>query len=438
MATRMPAVARAQALARTREAAWTWTRALLCAVAASLLATHAAAADKVHVEFWTMSLKPKFTSWFRDRVARYEASHPNVELEWVDVPWDTLQTKLTAAIVAGSAPALVQLNVPWAYDYALYGALRPIDDLMGEDRTRYTEGSIADVTFNGRLYGFPHYSSVNVMAYNKALFAAAGITSIPTTRDEQLAVAKQIHARTGQYGFSPALGKIAGVFLEEGLPLVQNGKAVFNSPAHVALIAKLADAYRAGGLLKDKLFSEDNYPASIDAYKSGRMAMLEAPPSALTRVRDDAPDIYAVTDVAAVPIGAPGVAAGGWLFHFAMPKGTSGETAREAARFAKFITDDDNELAFAKLAGAFPTTRNAAADPHFRNLRRDAGAYEKAMALGAARMDIVRTLYATGGPGFERLNKRLQDAVEAAIIGRRDIQAALDDAVAFWNRKLAP
>ena len=32
--------------------------------------------------------------------------------------------------------------------------------------------------------------------------------------------------------------------------------------------------------------------------------MLEAPPSALTRVRDDAADIYAVTDVAPVPIGA--------------------------------------------------------------------------------------------------------------------------------------
>jgi putative chitobiose transport system substrate-binding protein len=415
-------------------------RALAFAVGAMVMAVAhgAAAVDKVHVEFWTMSLKPKFTAYFKERVARYEAAHPNVELEWVDVPWDTLQTKLTAAIVAGSAPSLVQLNVPWAYDYALYGALRPIDDLLGEDRARYTEGAIRDVTFNGKTYGFPHYSSVNVMAYNRRLFAQAGITRIPATRDEQLADAKQIKARTGQYGFSPALGKIAGVFLEEGLPLVENGRAVFNSPAHVALIAKLADAYRAGGLLKDKLFSEDNYPASIDAYKSGRMAMLEAPPSALTRVRDDAPDIYAVTDVAPVPIGAPGVTAGGWLFHFAMPRGTEGETAREAARFAKFLTDDDNELAFAKLAGAFPTTRKAAGDPYFQQLRSDGSAYDKAMALGAARMDTVRTLYAAGGPGFERLNKRLQDDVEAAIIGRRDIQAALDDAVAFWNRKLSP
>jgi putative chitobiose transport system substrate-binding protein len=396
------------------------------------------AAGKVHVEFWTMSLKPKFTAYFKTLVTQYTASHPNVELEWVDVPWDTLQTKLTAAIVAGSAPALVQLNVPWAYDYALYGALLPVDELLGKDRDNYTAGAIADLTFKGKVYGFPHYNSVNVMAYNRALFNQAGITRVPTTRAEQLDVAKQIRARTGQYGFSPALGKIAGVFLEEGLPLVENGKAVFNSPAHVALITRFADAYKAGGLLKDKLFSEDNYPASIDAYKSGRIAMLEAPPSALTRVRDDAPEVYAVTDVAPVPIGAPGVAAGGWLFHFAMPKGTTGEVAIEAARFAKFLTNDANQLEFAKLAGTFPTARKAVADPHFQQLRTDAGAYEKAMALGAKRMNIVRTLYVAGIPGFERLNKRLQDAVEAAIIGRRDVKAALDDAAAFWNSKLNP
>ena len=112
--------------------------------------------------------------------------------------------------------------------------------------------------------------------------------------------------------------------------------------------------------------------------------------------------------------------------------------AHEAAKFAKFLTDADNQVAFAKLAGAFPTAKQAIADPHFRSLPMDAGAYEKAMAIGAARMEVVRTLYVSGIPGFERLNKRLQDDVEAAIIGRRDIKAALDDAVAFWNAKLAP
>jgi putative chitobiose transport system substrate-binding protein len=405
-----------------------------CTVALS--ASVAAAPERTHVEFWTMSMKPKFTPFIQALVKQYEAAHPSVELEWVDVPWDVLQTKLTAVIVARSAPALVQLNVPWAYDYSLNGALEPVDELLGTDRAIYTDGAIADVTFNGRIYGFPHYNSVNVMAYNKALFRQAGIAKVPTTFDEQLVVAKTIKAKTGQAGFSPALGKIGGIFLEAGLPLIVNGKAVFNSAAHVALIAKLADAYKAGGLLKDKLFSEDNYPASIDAYKSGRIAMLVAPPSALTRVRDDAPEVYAVTDVVAGPVGASRIAAGGWLFHFAMPRGTVGKVAAEAGQFAKFLTNDENQLQFAKLAGTFPTARKAGADPYFQKLPTDAGAYEKALSIGAKSMDVVRTLYVAGVPGFERLNKRLQDAVEAAIIGRKDIQTALDEAAAFWNSKL--
>jgi putative chitobiose transport system substrate-binding protein len=411
-------------------------RALLAGVLAPLLMPAAIASEPVHVEFWTMSLKPKFTPYFEALVRRYEAQNPGVQLEWVDVPWDVLQTKLTAAIAGGSAPALAQMNVPWAYDYARDGAIRPVDELMGAGRSAYTDGSLQDVTFLGHIYGFPHYNSINVLAYNRTLFAQAGIEHAPGTFTEQLAVAKRIKARTGQAGFSPALGKIAGIFLEEGLPLVEAGRAVFNSPRHVAFLAQLADAYKAGGLLKDKLFSEDNFPASIDAYKAGRLAMLVAPPAALLRVRDDAPEVYASSDVAPAPVGATGIAAGGWLFHFAMPRGIQGRQAQEAARFALFLTNADNQLAFARLAGAFPTATAATRDAYFQSLPLDAGAFPKAVAVGASRMGSVRTLYVAGIPGFERLNKRLEDAVEGAVIGRRDIQEALDAAAAYWNRRL--
>jgi putative chitobiose transport system substrate-binding protein len=411
-----------------------WTIVLAGAVALWLAAA-ATASEPVQIEFWTMSLKPKFTPYFEALVRRYEAQNPGVRLEWVDVPWDVLQTKLTAAIAGGSAPALAQMNVPWAYDYARDGAIRPVGDLMGDGRSMYTDGALQDVTFLGHVYGFPHYNSVNVLTYNRTLFAQAGIEHAPATFLDQLEVAKQIKQRTGQAGFSPALGKIAGIFLEEGLPLVEGGRAVFNSPRHVAFLARLADAYKAGGLLKDKLFSEDNFPASIDAYKAGRLAMMVAPPAALLRVRDDAPDVYALSDVAPAPVGAAGIVAGGWLFHFAMPRGIQGRQAQEAARFALYLTDAENQLAFSRLAGTFPTAKAAVQDPYFQSLP-VADPFSKAVATGASRMGSVRTLYVAGIPGFEQLNKRLQDAVEGAVIGRRNIQEALDAAAAYWNRRL--
>lgn len=409
-------------------------RTLLGLLAAAPWLRPAQAREPLVVEFWTMSLKPKFTAFFEALVQRYEAANPGIRLEWVDVPWDVLQTKLTAAIAAGSPPALAQMNVPWAYDYALHGAIQPVDAWL--DKSVYTEGAIRDLSFKGHVYGFPHYTSVNVMGWHRGLFAQAGLDRAPATIDEQLAMSKQIKARTGVAGFSPALGKIAGIFLEQGLPLVENGRAVFNSPAHAELLAKFADCYRGGGLLKDKLFAQDNFPASIDAYKSGRLAMMVAPPQALTRVRDDAPDVYAQTDVAPVPVGSADIAAGGWLFHFAMPRGSSLEVTQAAGRFAAFLTNDENQLGFAKLARTFPTSRRAGRDAFFRAPSSGGGAAEKGIALGASRMDRVRTLFVAGVPEFERLNKRLQDAVEAGVIGRRDIRAALDDAAAFWDKRL--
>src|ERR1700756_1937137 len=80
---------------------------------------------KQHIEFWTMSLKPKFVPYFDKLVKRYELDNPGVEIEWVDFPGDLIQTKLVTRIVAGTPPALVNLNVPWADEYARDGLIVP-------------------------------------------------------------------------------------------------------------------------------------------------------------------------------------------------------------------------------------------------------------------------------------------------------------------------
>jgi putative chitobiose transport system substrate-binding protein len=119
-----------------------------------------------------------------------------------------------------------------------------------------------------------------------------------------------------------------------------------------------------------------------------------------------------------------------------MPKGTDGAVAREAAAFAKFLTNDVNQLAFAKLAGAFPTSTKAVADPHFQR-------FEPMPARTTRRWRWARNGWTWCGrctsPACpaSNANKRLQDAVEAAIIGRKDVRTALDDAAAFWNGRQA-
>jgi putative chitobiose transport system substrate-binding protein len=405
---------------------------------AALMATAScalAAAPVQKIEFWTFSMKPKFTPYFEDLVRRYEAANPDVRLEWVDFPWDIIQTKLVTRIVAGTPPALVNLNVPWADEFARDGLLQPVDALLPAGR--FMPAALQDLNFGGKTYGFPLYSNVAVIAYNREIFAAAGIPHAPRNLDEQLAFARQIALRTGKAGLCPALAKIDGLMLQQGLPVIAGGRAVFNSPAHVALIRKLADTYRVGGLLKDSLFAEDNFPAAIDAYKGGRLGMLLAPPTALKRIQSDAQDIYAITDVAPAPLGPTGIADGGWLIHFGIPAGVPAAQLPAIGKFARYLTSDENALAFARQASVYPSAARAAADPFFLSVPAGSGAAEKAIAAGAVSMPHARTMYVSGIEDYDELRRVLVKSVEAAVTGRQDIQQALDAAVATWNKKLS-
>ena len=403
--------------------------------AALVMSAALAAPDKI--EFWTFSMKPKFTPYFETLVKNYEAGNPGVKVEWVDFPWDVIQTKLVTRIVAGTPPALVNLNVPWADEFARDGLLTPVDALLADARPRYLASTLEDLTFGGKTYGFPMYSNVAVIAYNTQIFKAAGIPRAPRDLDEQLLFARQIAARTGKAGLCPALSKIDGLMMQQGLAVIQDGKAVFNSPAHVALIKKLADTYQAGGLLKDALFAEDNFPAAIDAYKGGRLGMLLAPPTAVKRIQSDAKDIYAITDVAPAPLGPTGIADGGWLIHFAVPKNVDARLLPAVGKFARYLTNDANQLAFAKQASVYPAMAQAANDPFFTTVPPGAGAAEKAVSAGAVSMPHSHTLYVAGITDYDELRRYLVKAVEAGVTGKQDVKQALDQAVATWNKKLA-
>ncbi|PHV12254.1 extracellular solute-binding protein [Chitinimonas sp. BJB300] len=409
-------------------------------VAASFAASAPAfSAEKQKLEVWTMSLAPKFNDFFKGMLDKYNAQHPNVEVVWTDYPWDVIQTKFTAAVAAGKPPALVNLNVPWTYDYKQDGLIQPLDGLI--DKAQYVAGALQDVQFEGKTWAFPFYNGANVIAYNTDIFKKAGLDpkTPPNSLDMQIAYAKQIKAKTGIAGFAPALGptKVEGFFLQEGLDVIKDGKAVFNSPAHIALVKKLADAYKSGAFLKDSLFSQDNFQVSMAAYNSGRMAMLVSVPSSMTRVRDDAPAIYKVTEVAGAPVGKTGIASGGWMFNYGVAKNVDKALLPEIGKLGNYLTNAENQLAFAKLAGALPTARKAAQHPYFQILPANAGAVEKAIAQAAKNLDNTRTVFLSGVKDSEVLSNKLGAAVELAVTGRKTAKAALDEAANFWNVKLA-
>ena len=82
------------------------------------------------VEFWTMQLQPKFTDYFDQLIADFEAANPDVDVVWVDVPWADMQSKILTAVSAGTAPDVVNLNPDFASQLASRNAWLHLDERL--------------------------------------------------------------------------------------------------------------------------------------------------------------------------------------------------------------------------------------------------------------------------------------------------------------------
>src|SRR5687767_12636449 len=77
----------------------------------------------VRIELWTLALRPRFDAYMQDLVQRFEATHPGVDVVWVDVPFEALSRKLVAAAAAGQAPDVVNFSDAAFARFAALGAL---------------------------------------------------------------------------------------------------------------------------------------------------------------------------------------------------------------------------------------------------------------------------------------------------------------------------
>lgn len=395
----------------------------------------ALAAPQTTLEFWTISLQPFFTDYVNGLVAGYQRANPGVQVKWVDVQFQAIEQKLLAAIAGGVPPDVANLNVEFTGRVAERGALLDMDAAVpAADRAKYFEGLWASGRFKGRSYGIPWYIAPPVLIYNSELFKKAGLNPLdpPATEEAMIQAAKRIKDRGQVYGFMPLIDgtRLMHQFLENGLPVLsENGKrAVFNSPAHVAYLQKYVDLYEKDYFPDDTL--RRGFTGAVERYSAGQLGMLLVGPQFLLRVKESNPEVYAKTFVAPYPMG-KGRVIHAPLMVLAVPKASRHQ--QEAVKFALFVTNDENQLAFSKLTVIFPSTKKAVADPYFK--QRGAGPEWKARAIAADELRFGRDLTVVV-PNQSELDKIFREAVESAFFGKMSPKEALDWAVREWNARL--
>jgi putative chitobiose transport system substrate-binding protein len=407
-------------------------------LAALVLSVVVMAQAQTEIDFWTYYLSPNFDDYFNGLIAQFEAENPDIKVNWTDKQ-DTMERDLAAAISLGNPPDVVNLWSDSTFAGAQNGFLTPLTELPGVtqeflDET-YWENVSSIFTVDGVPYGFPWYGWVDqgVMAYNSELVEQAGVdvASIQTL-DDLLAASATIKEATGSYGWLPPIkdpngASFLGTFFLDGLPITENGQAVFNSPEHVALLQKYIDLMKAGTIPED-LLRKEAFQLTMELYSQGQAAFIVGGPQALTRIKEANADIYGKTMITTAPLGKAGIQTGGGM-DIVVPAASDNKEA--ATEFAKFVTSNAQQVAFAKVVPIVPTTKGAESDPAFATSD-TTDPILIAQAMVGTKGSLINPSF-TPPKNTDDIFKNFNDNIEAAFLGAKTAQEALDDAVEFWN-----
>jgi len=388
------------------------------------------------VEFWTMQLQPDFTNYFNALIATFEAENPGITVRWIDVPWGDMQSKILTAVSAGTAPDVVNLNPDFASQLAGKQAWLSLDDrLTPEQKSRYLDKIWQANTLNGESFGLPWYLTTRVTLYNTELFEAAGITEPPTTYEELAIAAQQIKDATGKYAFFISFvpedaADVLQSFVQMGVPLVDDqGNAAFNTPEGKAVFQYWTDLYQQELLPREVL--TQGHRRAVELYQAGETAILASGAEFLSTIENNAPDIAAAT-ASAPQISGETAKKNVAVMNLVIPRSTDAPEA--ALKFALYVTNDANQLAFAKAANVLPSTTQALADSYFTEPPTDAEPVTLARSVSAGQMADAEVLV----PAMEEV-KTLQKAIytnlQAAMLGQKTVDEAVTDAAAEWDAR---
>ena len=394
------------------------------------------------LNFWTLDLAPKFNAYVLGLIAAWEGQNPGIRVRWTDVPWSSVERKLLAAVFARTAPDLVNLNPPFAANLASKGGLRDLTEVLpagaaGAYLPAIWEAGRQGVGASAEQFAVPWYLTARISMANRRLLERAGYASPPLQWSGVPAYAEAVRRRTGRYALFVTVvpddsAELLEILVQMGVQLLDGQqRAAFNSPAGRRAFAFWSDLYRRG-LLPREVVSQ-GYRRAIELYQSGDLAQVATGPDFLRNLQTNAPGIAAVT-APYVPLSGAGGEANVAVMNLVVPRQSA--LAAEATRFALFLTNGPNQLAFAEQARVLPSNQVALQQLE-ASLEAQLNGKESlvlhARLLSAQTLRRARVLV-PASPGVKRLQAIVYTQLQRAMLGQVDSDAALATAADEWNR----
>lgn len=376
---------------------------------------------KNEVVFWTLQMGD-FSDYMNGVIKDFEKENPDIKIKWVDVPFSEGEKRTLAAILSDCPPDLINLNPDFSAILAQKGTLQKISE---NDTQQFNPEIINSLKYNNELYALPWYATSAITIYNKKLYNKAGFRTPPKTYEELAQTSKKIKDKTNAFAFMPTITEndtMLKILNKYGINSWEN----INSKKSVEIFDSYKELYKLGLIPKETITQTQR--EALEKYMSGQVVFFQSGANFLNMIKENAPEIYENTDVTRQLTGDLGQYDFS-LMNLVIPVKSSHKEA--ALKFALFLTNEENQLALAKLTNVLATNSHALQNMFYQRYENN-DLMSKARVISARQLNKIQPALRQSR-GQKEVNLLINTAVQEILLNKADTQTVLSDVSKKWR-----
>ncbi|WP_430790686.1 ABC transporter substrate-binding protein [Virgibacillus flavescens] len=298
-------------------------------------------------------------------VAAFEEAHPNINVEYREMPADTgaQHDQYVTAFSAQSAEIDVfDADVIWPAEFAQADYALELDRFIekdGIDMNNYFEGTVASGKFNGKQWAMPKFTDAGVLYYRSDI-----VDTPPATWDELIEQANSLKGEAGtEFGYLMQAAQYEGLVCNAiefiasygGQIIDENNEVVANSPETIKAIEKMQEIVGSEFVPDNILnFMETE---TENAFIEGKSVFARNWPYMQASAADESRSkVVGNVEITTLPKGDAGSAStlGGWMTMI----NRYSEHPEASWEFVKFMTGAEGQKITATQGGSAPTLKS--------------------------------------------------------------------------------
>lgn len=376
---------------------------------------------KNEVVFWSLQMGT-FDKYMTPLIAEFEQQNPDVKIKWIDVPYSEGEKRTLASILSSTPPDLVNLTPDFSSVLAQKQALEYIDC---DSLKAYNRQIIESLKVDGKCYAVPFYATSSVTFYNTELVKKTGLKELPKTYDDLFVIAPYVKEKTNAFVTMPTLTEndtLLKILAKYGITTAEG----LVSDKSVRIFNGYKSLYQNDLIPKESI--TQNHQEALEKYMSGQLAFIQSGANFLNIVKENAPQIYKYTDVAAQFTGDTGKYDVS-IMNLIIPARSKHKDG--ALRFALFLTNKQNQIELAKLTTILPVNNDALNDDYFTKYDGH-DTISKARYLSAQQLSNLQKQVKFKN-NHKEIITLLNTTVQQVLLGK-DTKKQLEKAADEWKR----